>query len=327
MAIRRKRHNHRWNKKIPVEHTGFYPYLQRFIEHKESLGCSKDTARTSESALRLFIQWCDERGIEGPQTITKPILDRYQKHLFYYRKSNGEPMSFSSQNTVLRTIKSFFKWLAQHNHLPYNPASEMAIPKRHKQLPRTILSLDSIKQLMDTPDIDTVSGLRDRVIFETFYGTAMRRTELANLKFYDLDLSRQVLLVRKGKGGKDRWLPVNDSLVQWLNKYQSDVREALASPLDDDALFITDYGEPFTGDRLGWMVKSYMKKAGLEVQGSCHLFRHAAATHMLENGADIRFIQALLGHDDLNSTEIYTRVSVEKLREVVNVTHPGNRKP
>ena len=197
------------------------------------------------------------------------------------------------------------------------------MPRPPKQLPRTILSEDVVRDLLNGPDLDTVDGLRDRVILEVFYGTGIRRTELSNLALYDVDLRRDVLAIRGGKGSKDRLIPITPRVRQWLDAYLANAREALSSPLDEGRLFITDYGEPFTGERLGPLVKRYLKQAGIEVVGSCHLLRHAAATHMLENGADIRFIQVLLGHEDLTSTQVYTQVSVEKLRLVVVATHPA----
>jgi integrase/recombinase XerD len=224
---------------------------------------------------------------------------------------------------MLSSLKSFFKWLTEENYLLYNPASELKLPKPPKKLPRTILSEDVMTDLMNQPDITTPDGLRDRTLLEVLYSCGLRRTELANLKIYDIDLKRSVLSVREGKGGKDRLLPLGERTLSWLTIYLHDVRDQLAGPLDDERLFITDYGEPFNGGILGRLVKKYMKQAGIDVTGSCHLLRHAMATHMLEHGADIRFIQAMLGHDDLNSTQIYTRVSVEKLREIHHATHPA----
>jgi integrase/recombinase XerD len=324
VALRRKKHNHTWNRKTPIEHTGFYPYLQRYLEYLQVRGFSDDTCIRHDGSVRNFAAWCEGRGLDTPQQITKPVLERYQKHLYYYRKShNGEPLSFSSQKTILIALKSFFRWLTQQNYLLYNPASELVMPKPPRQLPRTILSVETLQDVLRLPDLDTPNGLRDRVVLEVLYGTAMRRTELITLRIYDVDFKRDVLVIRHGKGNKDRVLPLTQRVKVWLEKYLETARGHLQGPLDDARLFLTDYGEPFSSHQLGALVKRYLKRAGVDAVGSCHLFRHAAATHMLENGADIRFIQTLLGHDDLNSTQIYTHVSVEKLRDVLNATHPA----
>lgn len=325
MAIRRKHHNHRWNKKQPIEHTGFFPYLQRYLEAILLRGFSQETHTRHDSHVRRFAVWCEARGLDTPQEITKPILERYRKYLFYYRKSDGEPLSFNSQQVMLSSLKSFFKWLTEENYLLYNPASELKLPKPPRKLPRTILSEATVRDLMNQPDMSTPDGVRDRTLLEVLYSCGLRRTELANLKIYDIDKKRAVLVVQEGKGGKDRILPLGERTLNWLTRYLDDVRDQLTGPLDDDRLFITDYGEPFNGGILGRLVKKYLKQAGIDVIGSCHLLRHAMATHMLEHGADIRFIQAMLGHDDLNSTQIYTQVSVEKLREIHQATHPAAR--
>jgi len=130
------------------------------------------------------------------------------------------------------------------------------------------------------------------------------------------------MMVREGKGNKDRLLPIGESALHWLEKYLNDGRAELIAYQDEGWLFISDYGEQLHGEAIGRLVKRTMKKVGLELEGSAHLFRHAMATHMLENGADIRYIQAMLGHEDLRSTQVYTRVSVEKLREIHRATHP-----
>ena len=143
------------------------------------------------------------------------------------------------------------------------------------------------------------------------------------LKIYDIDIKRAIVIIRHGKGNKQRMLPIGERAIDWLKKYQDDGRNELTGPLDDDKYFIIDYGELFNGNELGRLIKKYLKQANIDVVGSCHLLRHAMATHMLDHCADIRFIQAMLGHEDLNSTEIYTRVSVEKLREIHRATHPA----
>lgn len=330
MALRSKRDVSaaQWARQLKredISHSGFYPYLKRFIEHGEVNGVSKDTTKRRTSALRRFILWCNERDLQQPQQITKPILERYKRYLFYYRKPDGNPLSIGSQNVMLTPIRSFFKWLTRENHILYNPASELEVPKKPKRLPRAILQLDDIENVLNQTNIDTVQGIRDRAIIEVLYSTGMRRMELAKLSIYDIDVKRSIVYIKEGKGNKDRVIPIGERALAWLEKYKLDVRPELIVEPDGGILFITDYGEPFERDQLSSLVKKYLNKAQLYVTGSCHLFRHACATHMLDNGADIRFIQAMLGHDDLNTTEIYTRVSIEKLKAVHGATHPTTK--
>jgi len=134
---------------------------------------------------------------------------------------------------------------------------------------------------------------------------------------------RKTLIVRAGKGGKDRVLPIGERALYWVNKYRLEARQEFLMELNNPYLFLTDYGEPWIKNRLTGLVKRYFYHAGINKQGACHLFRHAMATHMLDNGADLRFIQMMLGHSQLSTTEIYTHVSIEKLRKIHTATHPA----
>ena len=313
----------RYEHQAIIEASGFYPYMRAFLEWGEVRGHSKDTHRRRHAALRRFIHWCDERDLKSPKEVTKPILERYQRHLYYYRKSDGQPLSHGSQLGMLTPLRAFFKWLARENHILYNPASELELPRKLRRLPKTILSLDELETIFNQTDIETDEGVRDRAIMELFYSTGMRRMELVKLTIYDIDPKRMIVMIREGKYGKDRYIPVGERALSWVEKYQNEVRPSLVVGHDDGTLFLTDKGQPFRRGALAGRVKRYIKKAGLEVQGSCHLFRHAMATHMLENGADVRFIQAMLGHEDLNTTQIYTQVSIKKLAEIHAATHPA----
>lgn len=307
----------------PIDHNGLYPYLLRFTEWGAVKGLSESTVKSRDRSLRRFIAWCDERSIDDPKAITRPILERYQKHLYYYRKSNGEPLSHGSQHALLAPLKAFFKWLAQQHYIPYNPASELELPRQQRGLPKAILSVEEVETLLQLPDTGTPYGIRDRAILETLYSTGIRRMELVNLTLYDVDASRKTVMVREGKGRKDRLLPLGDRALHWVERYRLEVRRQLLMDPDEQALFLTDYGESWGRNRLSELIKKYLHHAKIDKPGACHLFRHAMATHMLENGADIRFIQQMLGHSDLSTTQIYTQVSIEKLRQIHAATHPA----
>ncbi len=315
-------------KSLPeITHNGLTPYLVRFLEWGAVKGLSPRTTYTRDRSLRRFILWCDERGLGDPREITKPILERYQKYLYYYRKDDGEPLSYGSQHGLLSPVKAFFKYLARENHILYNPASELELPKQQRGLPKAVLSVEEVERILAAVDTDSPYGVRDRAMLETLYSTGVRRMELVNLQLYDIDAARQTLLVREGKGRKDRLLPLGDRALEWVERYRLEVRPGLARGADEGCLFLTDYGEPWRRGRLGDMVKKYLYHAGIDKPGACHLFRHAMATHMLDNGADIRFIQQMLGHSDLSTTQIYTQVSIEQLRAIHRATHPAKPKP
>ncbi|VAW54950.1 Site-specific tyrosine recombinase XerC [hydrothermal vent metagenome] len=182
MALKRKGQNYYKRPKVPVEHTEFYPYLLKHLEVLEVRGYSKQTTNRRENSLRRFIFWCDERSLTHPNQITKPILEHYQRYLYYYRQEyNDKSLSASTQNQYLINIKLFFKWLTQENYLLYNPASELVIIKPVTSLP-VVLSQEEIDKLLAQPDTQKTEGIRDRAILELFYSTGIRRMEMCNLQ-------------------------------------------------------------------------------------------------------------------------------------------------
>jgi integrase/recombinase XerD len=306
----------------PLAQTALARYMEAHFEWMLVTGYSEDTIRARRIALRRFIAWCAERGIDKPQDITKPVLERYQKHLFYYRKEDGAPLTLGTQFGCLAPLKTWFKWLARENHLLYNPASELQLPKIPKHLPRSILSVPEMEAILNQAEPTTAQGLRDRAMLEVLYSTGLRRMELPHLALYDVDLNRRLVFVREGKGRKDRVIPIGLRAVAWVEKYLREARPELMAG-ECESLFLSDYGETITPEFLAGKVKRYMEFAGVNKPGATHLFRHACATHMLEGGADIRYIQAMLGHASIETTEIYTHVAIDKLREIHDATHPA----
>ncbi|MBT1536867.1 site-specific tyrosine recombinase XerC [Ralstonia solanacearum] len=306
----------------PLAHLVLTRYMEAHFEALLVAGYSADTVRARRISLRRFIVWCEERGIAQPADVTKIVLERYQRHLFYYRKPNGAPLTLGSQHGALAPLKTWFKWLARENHILYNPASELDLPKLPKHLPRAILSVQEVEAILAEADPDTPYGLRDRAMLELLYSTGIRRMEVAGLALYDVDAMRRLVFVREGKGAKDRVVPIGERALAWLDRYLTEARPQLIVG-QQQALFVTDYGEPVSPEFVASHVKRYMEFAGIQKPGATHLLRHAMATHMLEAGADVRVLQALLGHANLNTTEIYTHVSIEHLRAIHDATHPA----
>lgn len=300
-------------------------HMERFLGALAVRNYSGATITDRRHGLSTFILWCAERGLERPHEVTKPVLERYQRHLYYHRKPNGEPLSFRTQAQRMIPIRAWFKWLARENHILSNPASELELPRPEKRLPALVLTAEEAEAIMAMPDTGTALGLRDRAILELLYATAIRRSELVNLKVHDVDYPRAMLIVRKGKGNKDRVLPLGERATVWLAAYRDQVRPGLVAGRDSHHLFLSRQGTVLEPKRLSEKVRGYVEASGIGKPGSCHLLRHTAATLMLEGGADIRFIQALLGHESLETTQIYTRVSALKLAEIHAATHPGAR--
>jgi integrase/recombinase XerD len=309
--------------KPTAAHTLLTAYAAAFHEWEEVVGYSPRTISHQRFALVRFISWCDERGLNRPQDITRPILQRYQRHVYHHRKANGQPLTVVAQLNLILPLQAWFKWLTKQNHILYNPAADLDLPRRPKQLPKGLLSIAQIDSVLATCDISTGAGVRMRALLETLYSTGMRRFELAGLKLFDVDAQRGAVMIRQGKGNKDRLIPLGERACAWVAKYLGEVRPELATSADDYTLFLDDDGRPFEPGRLGDLVKRHLVAAGITQPGACHLFRHACATHMLEGGADVRFIQAMLGHASLHTTEIYTQVSLDKLKEIHRATHPA----
>jgi integrase/recombinase XerD len=224
---------------------------------------------------------------------------------------------------MLVCVKGFFRWTTRQHLTLFNPASEIELARKPHRLPRDILTAAEAEAVMSQPDVREPLGIRDRAILETFYATGVRRIELVNLALYDLDANRGTVMVREGKGLKDRVVPIGQRALDWIDKYLVEVRPDLAVEPDEKYLFLTTSGGPFHGRWvMGELVRRYIRASGVEKNGGCHMFRHTVATLMLENGADIRFIQELLGHVKLTSTQIYTHVSIAKLQQIYRATHP-----
>jgi integrase/recombinase XerD len=302
---------------------GFAPYLEAYLGWLGARNYSAMSVVHRRSGILRFALWCEERGVARPQEVTRAIVERYQRSLAIARKPDGAALSYHTQADHLFTVKGFFKWAARNNHVLYNPASELEMPRLPRRLPRHVLTRSEVESVLAACALGGVVAVRDRAILETFYSTGLRRSELAHLKLYDLDWDSGCLWVREGKGKKDRVVPIGERAVHWTRRYLEELRAGLVMEPDEQYLFISDLGGQFRKNQLSDLAKKYLRAAGIERPGACHLFRHACATHMLEGGADIRFIQALLGHADLSTTEIYTRVSVKKLKEVHSATHPA----
>jgi len=302
--------------------------MNRHLDWMQIRGYAQYTIKNSRYGLICFITWCEERGITGPNEVSTAVIERYQRYLYHHHKEDGGPLSLGTQWARLLAVRSFFHWLARNHLILFNPASELELPKRDNRLPRNVLSLAEVEKILQQVDLSTLVGLRDRAIMEMLFCTGIRRGELVNLKLYDVNIEKTTLFIREGKGKKDRVVPTGERALLWLEKYLDEARPRLLNEgkrgdKENGAIFLNSQGGAMQPYTLGKMVRKYLKSAGIEKEGNCHMFRHSMATLMLEGGADIRYIQQMLGHARLETTQIYTRVSIEKLKEVHKKTHPG----
>lgn len=295
-------------------------------DYLETLRVRQYASRTvlgRNDMLSFFILWCLERDVTEVTQVTKPILERYQRHLYHYRKPNGKPMSTSAQCNRVTSIKQFFSWLTRENYIPSNPASELLMPRREHRLPKAIFTKDESEAVLSQPDIYTPLGIRDRAMMETLYSTGMRRAELMRLQIGEISHNQSTVMIRQGKGKRDRVIPIGDRALAWVEKYEHEVRPSLLVDPHETHLFLTEDGKSLPAWSISKIITRYINRADISKEGSTHIFRHTMATLMLENGADIRYIQQMLGHALLTTTQIYTQVSIEKLKQIHKATHPA----
>lgn len=228
----------------------------------------------------------------------------------------------SSISRMISSLRKFYQWLVRQNIQKINPMLEIDSPKKEHRLP-VALSVDEVTKLLDQPDVTKKLGIRDRALLETLYATGIRVSELINLKFSDLHEELKLLKVL-GKGSKERLIPISDVAISWIKSYQEKVRDPLLlkSGKYTDTIFLNNRGSALTRQAVWQIIKRYCQMAGIKKNVTPHTLRHTFATHLLENGADLRVVQEILGHSDISTTQIYTNLSQQHILQVYAETHP-----
>lgn len=299
--------------------------FRAFFEALEAQGATVYIVRRDLAMIRAFLDWVAPRGCTHPFDVTPAHLEAYQLHLAAQPGRNG-PMKPPTIRHRLTRIKRFYRWLTRRGDLADNPFTMVTLPSVPRQYTRQGLSHAELERVLAVPDLDTPNGLRVRAILETFYSTGLRQSEMIRLMLHDVDPAAGLVFVRLGKGRKDRVVPIGASALHFIDRYLSEVRPHILTPPDSGHLFLTKNGVVFRDNgALASMVRRYYNKAGIAKEGACHLLRHSAATHMLQGGADIRHIQAFLGHAQLETTSTYTRLECSDLRDVLKRCHPAER--
>lgn len=312
--------------KPPSALTTLRQHTTLYLAHLEAGGYSPRTLEGYQERLLPFVTWCEQRGVMTAPQVSLVVLEGYQRYLRSYRKADGKPLAQSGQLNRLSAIKMLLRWLLKRHQLLYSPAEQMTLPKAEKRLPAQVLSEEEMEAVLAAQDDETPLGLRNRAVLEMLWSTGLRRMELANLLLADIDAGRGVLVVRQGKGRKDRVVPVGYRALAWVQRYLNAVRPQLTQRHDSGHLFVTVKGAGLKRATLTEIAgRAIRVDAQLNKAGACHLFRHAMATQMLENGADTRHIQAILGHEKLETTQVYTRVAIGHLKAVHERTHPAER--
>jgi integrase/recombinase XerD len=271
-----------------------------------------------------FLDWLAARGLELKEVQARD-LHAYQSHLYAFRRKNGRPYAAAYQATRLVVLKHLFRFLYRRQHALSDPAAELEPPRTEKRLPRTILTWHEVRKLLEAPDSKSPRGLRDRAMLETLYGTGIRVSELGQLTPYDVDTEERRLRVVQGKGRKDRNLPLTRAAAEAIEAYLVRGRPRLVAQHRQRFLFLQDRGGKMDRATACRIVRARAQQARLKKHVTPHTLRHTLATHLLKGRADIRHIQALLGHASLGTTQRYTRVEVSDLKRVIERAHPRGR--
>ena len=277
-------------------------------------GLSQNTLDSYRSDLEQFSKWLEKNNLSYLKTSKKEILSYLS---FLFQKGLGS----KTVARKLSSLKSFFRYLVFKSIIPNDPSSEVETPKLLKSIPKSI-SEKEVEALLAAPDEKTDIGLRDKTMIETLYSCGLRISELTNLELLNLNLRQGVIRVI-GKGQKERLVPMGDQLIGLLELYISSSRKNLLNKRHSDFLFLSTRGQRMTRQSFWHRIKHYCLASGFEPDKiSPHVLRHAFATHLLNNGADLRVVQLLLGHSDLNTTQIYTEVARQRLKRLHTEHHP-----
>lgn len=300
--------------------------IDRYILFLQMDNQKPRTVQGSLAMLTRLRHWCQERSVTTAAEITPDVLQGYRRYLFQFiNPRNGKSLMPATQAVHLIIVRSFCKWLRKHRVIDFDPSEALPLPKMTRHTLGEVLTLDEVNRLLVTPNLNTRTGVRNRAILETFYSTAIRASELSNLNLSDIDADRGLVHVRQGKGDRDRITPIGDEAIQWITKYVEDVRPQWVRASSGNALFIGLFGNRVSRTCLALVVRQAITKADIAKVGACHLLRHTAATLMMDNGADLRSLQTYLGHARLDTTQIYTHMTLGRLKDVHSKTHPtGN---
>ena len=265
--------------------------------------------------LKKFVTFINKLELDEINNINKDTIQLYIISL------NKAGFAASTTNRMISTLKNFFHYLIREQKMDHNPMDLIQGAKNRKHLPKT-LSSKEINHLLEAPDTETNNGIRDRAILEVMYATGLRVSELTQLKMNELHLELGFIQT-VGKGDKERIIPIGEEALFWIKKYLEEVYPIYAKKSTDSTiLFLTQRGKHFTRQGIWKNLKKYVNLAGIDHEVSPHILRHSFATHLLENGADLRMVQELLGHSDISTTQIYTHVSKQRLQEIYRNSFP-----
>lgn len=295
-----------------------------YINYLQTLGRSPSTIKNAWYGLRHLIRFLESESIMDIEQLTFDVLKDYQEDLSFYLTRKGRTMGIESQSKILSVVKGFTRYLRDQDYVIRDPGERLKLPKLPRRLPKVILSTREIKTLLNAQPVQTNLGYRDRIILEILYDTAIRRSEIVNIKLSDIDADSGYIKIR-GKGNKERVVPLSTRVSELVKSYILFIRPVFIKDTDKEYLIPGRWGERMDVTRINDIVRSCVRRSGIKKRVTTHTFRHTCATHMLRNGAPLRHVQEMLGHASIETTQVYTRVTINDLKKVHSQYHPGEQ--
>lgn len=288
--------------------------IQDYVDYLHNVKqVSHNTEVSYQQDLKMAAGYLADMDVKDPLDATATNLNSY---MLYLEKEGFSPATVSRKIAALR---SFYRYMLDEQMISEDPTVELKPPKVEKKAPH-ILTVDEVDKLLSRPDTTTMKGLRDRAMLELLYATGIRVSELINLQLSDIDIKRSFVICREKN--KERWIPFGEKTRQALNLYLKHARDVLLKGNENEFLFTNCSGKPMSRQGFWKVLKGYASDIGITEDITPHTLRHSFATHLLQNGADLKSVQEMLGHADISTTALYTNLNMNKLRHVYNNTHP-----
>lgn len=299
---------------------------ERYRQQLELLNYSARTLTTQATYFNRLGEFLAEVNIQDVGAMTSQTLHDFQRWLFYEPTVKGVARTVASQNRVLSFIRSLFEFLHQEGLITHNPTAALKLAREPDPLPKNVLTPQEARKIVEAPDTSNAVGYRDRTLLEVLYSTGIRKAELLNLKVEDINIEEELLTVRKGKGAKDRVVPLSGVACKYLETYIKAIRPELLRGHATDVLFVSlRHGYTLGTHSIGHIVEKYTRQARVKKKVTPHLWRHTCATHLLKNNANLRHVQEMLGHRSLATTERYLRLTITDLKEAHRKFHPREK--
>jgi len=300
-------------------------HLAQFTLWMRTQSFSDRTVKTYQRIMARFFDYLQERGVQDIKDVTPSVVSQYQIYLSTQPGLKVKKLSLSTQHLMMTAVCCFFKAMVREGRLLFDPSSHIEFPRVRRNLPHDILTFKETDVLLNAPDPEKPIELRDKAILELFYSSGLRNSELRNLAVNDVDLQERLIRIRHAKGDKERVIPVGRIAASYIEEYLRQVRPKLATGEATDVLFLSNRGRRLDESFPAHIVQKYARRGKITRRVNAHTMRHTCATHLLRCKAPLRYIQELLGHTSLNTTQIYTQVEPLDLKRIHAQTHPREK--